>query len=292
MPKEELLTSEEADLVFRVLSEAEQPLNLSSFLKSLPNWGRSREQQLRKHLDALVKEGRVRGHGVSRRVYWLPELEEKAAARVIEALGKSTLTRKKLESKFKSILVGWPVVKRDELLTRLEKESRLYKLPALKGSGILFSARPAQPNDYLQKPIQTLAAELRKLQKKLEKAGVTTDQFFASAHAIWQKSLPAVTNESAISAPPSSEQMILDCMRRLDNEAGNGALVSLSELRQALAAQIPDKSGFDRAVLKLADEGRVVLHRHVYPASLNPEERESLVNDDRGNFYVGVAFRV
>jgi hypothetical protein len=292
MPKEELLTSEEADLVFRVLQEAEQPLNLSLFLKSLPNWGRSREKQLRKHLDALVKEGRVRGYGVSRRVYWLPELEAKAAVRVIEALGKTTLTRKKLESKFKSILVGWPIAKRDELLTRLEKESRLYKLPTLKGSGILFSAQPAQPNDYLQKPIQTLAAELRKLQKKLEKAGVPGDQFFASAHAIWQKSLPAVSIESPITSQVSSEQLVIDGMRRLDNDAGNGALVPVSELRRALAAQIPDKSGFDRVVLKLADEGRVVLHRHVYPASLNPEERESLVSDDRGNFYVGVAFRV
>jgi hypothetical protein len=290
MPKEQPLTSEEADLVFRVLQQADQPLNLSLFLKSLPQWGRSREKPLRKHLETLVKEGRVRDHGKTRTVYWLPELEEIAAARVIEALGNSPLTAKKLESKFKSILVGWPVAKRDELLKRLEKERRLYKLPAPKGTGIEFSAQPAQPERYLQKPIQTLASDLRKLQKKLEKAGVTADQFFASAHAIWQKSLPSVTIES--SPPASPEQLFLDGMRRLENEAGNGALVSLSELRRALAARIPDKSGFDRVVLKLADEGRVVLHRHVFPASLNPEERESLVTDEHGNFFVGVAFRV
>jgi hypothetical protein len=290
MPKEQPLTSEEADLVIRVLQQAEQPLNLSLFLKSLPQWGRSREKQLRKHLDALVKEGRVRAHGVSRRVYWLPEMEEIAAARVIEALGNSPLTAKKLEIKFKSILVGWPVAKRNELLKRLEKEKRLYKVPALKGSGNLFSGQPAQPTTYLQKPIQTLASELRKLQKKLEKAGVTADQFFASAQAIWQNSLPGVTIESP--PPASPEQLILDGMKRLENEAGNGALVSVRELRRALAAQIPDKSGFDRVVLKLADEDRVVLHRHVFPASLSPEERESMVTDEHGNFFVGIAFRV
>lgn len=284
MPKEQPLTAEEADLVFRVLQQAEQPLNLSLFLKSLPNWGRSREKQLRIHLDGLVKEGRVRANRASRRVYWLPELEDKAAARIVDALGHSALTAKKLESKFKSILVGWPTTKRQEFLARLEKERRIYKVPMPKGTGSLFSAQPPQLNDYLQRPIQTLAAELRKLQKKLEKAGVTGDQFIAGAHAIWQQALPAP-------AAVPTEQLFLDRMRQLEREAGNGALVSVSELRRALAAQLPDKSSFDRVVLKLADEGRVVLHRHVFPASLDSAELESLVSDEHGNFYVGVAFR-
>jgi len=292
MPKEELLTSEEADLVLRVLQQAEQPQNLTMVMKSLPQWGRSREKQLRKHLDGLVREGRVRSQGGARKVYWLTDLEEKAAARVIEALGNSTLTLKKLESKFKSVLAGWPVAKRNELLRRLEKEKRLYKVPATRGTGNLFSAQPAQPREYLQKPIQKLAAELSKLAKKLEKAGVAANQFFASAHAIWRQSMPAETNETPIPSQANPEQLLLDGMKMLEREATNGALVSLSELRQALAAQFPEKSSFDQAVLKLADEGRVVLHRHVFPSSLNPEERESLVADDRGNFFVGVAFRV
>ncbi|MBO0720475.1 MAG: hypothetical protein J2P41_06625 [Blastocatellia bacterium] len=261
-------------------------------MKSLPQWGRSREKQLRKHLDALVKDGRVRSQGNARKVYWLPDLEEKAAARVIEALGNSPLTLKKLESTFKNVLVGWPVAKRKELLRRLEKEKRIYKVPAVKGTGILLSAQPAQPVEYLQKPIQKLAGEIRKLQKRLEKAGVTADQFFASAHALWRQALPAATNETPIPSQADREQLFLDGMKRLNNEAANGALVPLSELRQALFAHFPDRSSFDQVVLKLADEGRVVLHRHVFPGSLNREERESLVADDRGNLFVGVAFRV
>jgi hypothetical protein len=81
-------------------------------------------------------------------------------------------------------------------------------------------------------------------------------------------------------------------MTRLDHAAATGAPVSLSELRRALVDQIPDKSGFDQAVLKLADEGRVVLHRHVFPTSLSSEERESLVSDEHDNYFTGVAFRV
>ena len=74
--------------------------------------------------------------------------------------------------------------------------------------------------------------------------------------------------------------------------AANGALVSLSDLRRSLAAAIPDKPTFDRLVLRLAESERVALHHHDYPGGLSQEERDALVVDDRGNYYVGIALRV
>ena len=52
-----------------------------------------------------------------------------------------------------------------------------------------------------------------------------------------------------------------------------------------------DKAHFDAAVLDLSRQGRVSLHRHDYPASLTPQERDELVTDGAGTYYVGLALR-
>jgi len=48
------------------------------------------------------------------------------------------------------------------------------------------------------------------------------------------------------------------------------------------------KKDFDRAVLSLASQGKVALHHHDFPTSLSQAEREALVQDERGTYYVGV----
>ena len=73
--------------------------------------------------------------------------------------------------------------------------------------------------------------------------------------------------------------------------AANGAPVSLRELRRSMDFQNVSKSAFDRAVLRLADEGKVALHRHDFPTGLSIEERSELVSDGTGDLYVGIALR-
>ena len=73
--------------------------------------------------------------------------------------------------------------------------------------------------------------------------------------------------------------------------AVNGALVSLRDLRRSMDFQNVDKSTFDQAVLRLADQGKVALHRHDFPVGLSPEDRAELVTDATGDFYVGIALR-
>jgi hypothetical protein len=52
-----------------------------------------------------------------------------------------------------------------------------------------------------------------------------------------------------------------------------------------------EKQLFDRAVLELARQGRLSLHRHDFPSSLSPAERDELVTDGAGAYYVGMALR-
>jgi hypothetical protein len=51
------------------------------------------------------------------------------------------------------------------------------------------------------------------------------------------------------------------------------------------------KEEFDRAVLKLAETGRIDLHRHTFPASLDDSERAALVKDERDNYFIGIVLR-
>jgi hypothetical protein len=52
-----------------------------------------------------------------------------------------------------------------------------------------------------------------------------------------------------------------------------------------------DKARFDRAVLRLSEAGKVVIHHHDFPASLPAAERAELVEDSRGTHYIGIAPR-
>jgi hypothetical protein len=70
------------------------------------------------------------------------------------------------------------------------------------------------------------------------------------------------------------------------------------EAREAVAVVIADvwrKSGlpkdrFDRAVLDLYRKGAIVLHRHDAPFVISEEQRNELLNDGEGRYYVGVSW--
>ena len=79
-----------------------------------------------------------------------------------------------------------------------------------------------------------------------------------------------------------------DVMKRIEPGAERGALVGARELRRAVRLPKPD---FDHAVLELARQGQLSLHRHDYATSLTPQERDELVTDGDGTFYVGMALR-
>ena len=66
---------------------------------------------------------------------------------------------------------------------------------------------------------------------------------------------------------------------------GRQVLISIMKLRQAVNIE---PGIFDKSVLKLADDGRIWLHRHAYPAEASEDE---IVRDDRGNCYMGLVIK-
>jgi hypothetical protein len=69
-------------------------------------------------------------------------------------------------------------------------------------------------------------------------------------------------------------------------------LVYLPELRQALRHHFPDKRSFDQAILWLAQQGKVQLQSHDLPSQLSHEEREAMIDNGRGSYFMAVGLRM
>lgn len=293
------ISAEDRDLLFRAFQQSSQPLTAKKLWDGIGKVSRFKESELHGVLNDLAKEGSLKTHRAQRSVFWLPALEEEAKTKILQALGDERLSKSALENRLKSRLVGWPVQQRENLLTRLVAAKSVYKLPPLKGNYGLYSARPADPREYLDKAFTELARKILRLAENSEPAGFTPERVFAVAEELWRSAFPqAVTAPSApvIEKKEGEKEKdlndaIIGRMLQRWPAAAGGALVSVTELRRELDAEIPQKEDFDRRILELAATEKIALHRHDYPANLEPTEREALVTDNHGNFYIGIALR-
>jgi hypothetical protein len=177
-----------------------------------------------------------------------------------------------------------------QLFEGLRAARELLPQPPVGGKrGELFGNRPPSPGPYLKK----LGTELARTVETLMAAGVSREdlrracvELIESAGVTLGAAKCAVHQASPAAQPEPPDLIAL--MKRLEPGAERGALVGARDLRRA--AQL-DKPRFDAAVLELSRQGRVSLHRHDYPASLTPEERDELVTDGAGTYYVGLALR-
>ncbi len=194
------------------------------------------------------------------------------------------------EANLKKAAAGLDETQFQQILQNAIAARDIWRHPPIGKTGKdLFGKQPPSPELYLrevEKQLTTVIARLvaanvpleslrRALVQVIEAAGVP----FASA---------AVSNREVAAVSPSSAVDLIGLIRRIEPGADRGALVGSRDLRRA--ARI-DKFEFDRAVLNLARQERLSLHRHDYPASLSPAERDELVTDGKGTYYVGMALR-
>jgi len=170
----------------------------------------------------------------------------------------------------------------------------LFRHPAAgKVKKELIGARPASPEPYLGE----IAAQLAKIVPQLLAANLVREelrrylvQVIETAGIPFSPSAVA----SGTSAPDTrtdrsqADVDLVALIRQLEPGADRGALVGARDLRRAARLE---KGQFDRTVLDLARQGRLSLHYHDYPASLTPAERDELVTDGNGTYYVGIALR-
>ncbi|HEY9432804.1 MAG TPA: hypothetical protein VI260_15175 [Blastocatellia bacterium] len=285
MSNEQASHPEAVACALRALRESAQPLTVAKLAKAIPKSALKSKKELPELLEQMVRAGQIRSHKARSSVYWLPGHEEQASERILEALSEIPLTQTDLKSKLRSLLIGWPQTRRDEMIARLIKEKRVYRVPPLTGKATLLSARDkATPQDYVRLALQLVV-------DRLKTRGLTAEQVMTVAREVLQPApaSPAISPSRHDAA--DLERLILERMLRLNPSVVNGAPVQLSQLRQALRSEISDKDVFDRTIMRLAEQGRVAAHRHDYAGGLSQEDLAALVSDGQGNYFIAVTLR-
>src|SRR5215468_10046431 len=220
MLNEQSSHSEAVACALRALQQSAQPLTATKLEKAIPKSALKSPKDRRGLLEQMVREGQIRSHKAAQSsVYWLPSLEDQAAERILEALNEIPLTQTDLKNKLRSLLVGWPPSKRDEMLARLINEKRVYKVKPLTGNGQLLSSRAeATPQDYIKLALQ-LAVD------RLKSIGLTTEQVMNLAREVLRPAPAALTISPSRHDAIDLERLILERMLQIKPSAATGAPV-------------------------------------------------------------------
>ena len=218
--------------------------------------------------------------------YWHADVMEYGNRAIIKALGsKGPQTAANLKKAAK----GLSDVQFRQVFDSLVGSRAVHRHPPLgKSRKELFGSRPPSPEKYLQE----IGTQLTKIVGQLTAANVPRDELrralvqIAEAAGIpFSGQLPR-DGASTVTQPALVDLIAL--MKSIEPRAERGALVGSRDLRRAARL---DKAAFDRAVLELARQGRVSLHRHDYAGGLSPTEQDELVTDGAGKYYAGIALR-
>jgi hypothetical protein len=206
-----------------------------------------------------------------------PDEAWRCETRLMELLEDQSLSLKELERSLARDLSGHSAARRGALirasLAILKKRGSLYEYPRLGAMGVKYSRKPAESGPYLKAVKKAFDA----LAVKLQPAGITREKMIEEL----RNTAPA----PALPAAANVEQSILDKLK------GRPGGLSIRELRGTIQGPGSSKDVFDRAVLELYESSRVYLDRHDRPAILSDAERQELVSDGAGNYFIGITLR-
>lgn len=223
-------------------------------------------------IPAATAKGKVR--------YWNQDRTAYFRSTVLQVLqAKGPLPEAKLQSAVKGITPGeWQLVRES-----LRQSRQMFAHPPVGKKGkAAFGLRPPAAEPYLKE----FAVPMTTIITMLTEAGVAADDIRrAIVEMVEAAGIPFGLSRAAKSTAPDR---LIELMMTLEPGAARGTLISVRDLRRS--AQW-DKAAFDAAVLQLSRQGKLALHWHDFPASLTAEERDELVTDGAGNYYIGVALR-
>jgi hypothetical protein len=237
-------------------------------------------------LKGLVAEGRLHIWQPGKTAqYCLFDPQSVAQETILKALSDGPLAEKELVQGIKKRLAGYNAKNLKQHVPPLLQSRQLFDHPKYGRTKARYSLKPPEPDLYLERA----KSEIEAVHRLLAPSGVSLETIFrALGEHIGLVTKPSARErEKPEDRMPmiEAERLILEGITRLQPLGQSRALVSIRELRRLLTLT---KNNFDRAVFSLAVRGRVALHHHDFPGSLSPAEREEMVRDDRGTYYVGI----
>jgi hypothetical protein len=235
-------------------------------------------------LNDLVDTGRLfLWHPQGKASYFcLSEPRKTALETILNALTAGPLTEKELVASVRKKLPGYQVM---DLKEHLFYSKQVYEYPKYGKVKIRYGLQPPEPGPYLGKAMQEITAVQRLLAPFQISLEAIHDALGRELGMEPEKKAPSRERAREVSDFRDVEPLILKGITRLQPPGQRRALVSIRELRRSVGLA---KSVFDRVVLSLALQGKVALHHHDFPSGLSPDERDELVRDEQGTYYVGI----
>ena len=219
--------------------------------------------------------------------YWHSDVVEFGRDLLLTQINdKPPLTKSKLKTTVKWL----DQTQFEELVQRLTSRKEIYCHPPLwKSKHFMWSPSPPAPEPYLK----GIRDQLATVVKELQSASVPQADLRRAAVQMLESvgiSFGAASSVTTDAAAGGREEAVdlLALMQIVEPSADRGVLVAARVLRAA--AKIP-KAEFDTLTLQLSRQGKIALHEHDFVGSLSCEERDELVTDGHGNYYVGMALR-
>ena len=283
---------ETCEQVFAAIQRTVEPVTASQVAKLLVAPHKLSEAKVVPLLDGFVAASRLRSFppktAKGKPRYWDRDLGELARSLIIGAIDKKgPQSKADLRKATKQLSEELFLAAFQSLID----SRRLCEHPPLsKKKGSLFGSRPPAPEPYLNE----IGRQLCKVVAQLMAASVPRAELRqALVQLVEATGIPFGLGATARDGDEDVRQRVnevdlVSLMRGIEPAADCGALVAARELRRATKL---DKSQFDRAVLELARQGRLMLHRHDFAGGLTSAERDELVTDGAGTYYVGMALR-
>ncbi len=292
-------TPECREFVLKLVAQSNEPLTSKQIGAELKGSFPISDKDLKALLDEMAAAGQLQKFAAATKA------KERYWDRGIEVLAPRVLLAKlELKGPIKLADLKKLVLKDAKGLSDAQFQSAFE---AQRAAGVVFEHPPltttsktskwatfaAIPSDYLTtltKDLTKVIAKYSKVAATLSAAGVSAESLNAAGRRMIESAgMPSELLSAAMPAPSVASRVdLLALLSVVEPRARSGALVTLPDLRRAAGLA---KTEFDREVLRLARTGRLVLHRHDFPAGLTDAERAALVTDEAGQFYVGVGLR-
>lgn len=285
MPKKNIELPDESVLaegVLKTLGQQGQPKTVKELRKPLTGLFKLPEDRLGELVTGLVSGENIfewPAKGKGRQRYWTEPLSRYMAEKTVRLLAEKPLTPVELKRNLNKALFGIPKMTIEKGIQSLLDQGILLIHPKFGSLKARLGLHPPDPKPYLNK----VRKELDQVHKTLGPSGVSREAIHQALMVLL--GIPA-GSEILTEAPGMKdvESRLLSKMVEIEPQAPSGALVSLRNLRRSLNFE---KGLFDRTIIDLARKDRIILHQHSFPQGLSEEERQDLVVDQRGQYYVG-----
>ncbi len=269
------------ELIPKILNPHPFGLPATKIRKDLPVSYRCPIQQLTVRLEDLADKRRLYKWSPSSTktpkpppaIYSLEPLEQAIRSRTRELLSSRDLTPAEIKKNFPAHI--GPLL--PYILNTLTQQGEVKWHPPRKGKRL--SIHEADPGKFLSR-------EIKKVFEKGEMMGFSGKAILGALHQYAQ--IEERTSVSMLDA----EGMIFQKMKELEPASVRGALVYIPKLRKALEDRLPDKRAFDEVILSLAGQGMVQLQSHSRPGELTKDERDALIDNGRGSYFMAIGIRM